>query len=737
MSEIALTDQKGGSPPTHSRVEILATFVADPILTILRYWFHEFRYESEFLPTSYGQIFPRLFEQAGPFQAGDIHVVLFSIRDLIPEGDRANLVQETHANVVEFVKALNSGVATRGGTWIVVRCLDPKANATEDDLRGFNQQAEYIATHTNELAQTTYVDATNLGSVYRIESFFDDLADQHAHIPYTDAYYTAIGTSVFRAIRSRLGQVYKLIVTDCDGTLWDGICGEMEPRELSIQPPYKWLHTLLQSKKSAGMLLAICSQNSVNDVQAVFAQREDFELAFTDFTAYKINWKEKTDNIQGLARELHIALESVIFLDNDPVQRTKVRTALPQVLVPELPAEPKEWPSYLEHVWAFDTFWVTEEASRRTSLYREHTDRENLRSSSSSLSQFLKELDLQVSIEPATEKDIPRLFELLNRVTQFNANSVRIKESDIAELILSEQGEWLAVRVEDRFGDYGLVGAMSCRYEADFCTIGSFLLSCRALGRGVEHQMVRAIGKRTLTKKINQLRFEVAKTSRNMPAMEFCKRLGLSESDLHAGWLQLAAVDAVALLADDTSFPNLDTAHKSELGTVEPSRISEPVTSSLPSESECILAATTSAQNNPALYRKAQLLGERAQPGKKLAQVAPRTEIEKRMMRLFQDLLGHDNIGIDEEFFDVGGHSLLAMRLLSRIRDAFGVDLPIRLLFMQRLTIANLSNIVEAGSTPEENTAHLDTIKNALDSFSDKEIAELFGDLEANENDES
>jgi acyl carrier protein len=153
-------------------------------------------------------------------------------------------------------------------------------------------------------------------------------------------------------------------------------------------------------------------------------------------------------------------------------------------------------------------------------------------------------------------------------------------------------------------------------------------------------------------------------------------------------------------------------------------------------EADRILAATISVRDLPALYRKAQLIGERAHQGIHKASVAPRTEIEKRMMGLFQDLLGHDNIGIDEEFFDVGGHSLLAMRLLSRIRDAFGVDLPIRLLFMQRLTIANLANIVEAGSTPEENTAHLDTIKNALDSFSDKEIAELFGDLGPNENSE-
>ncbi|MEX2492295.1 MAG: HAD-IIIC family phosphatase [Nitrospirales bacterium] len=727
---------KGVSPSTCARVEILATFVADPVLAMLRYWFHEFRYEAEFLPTIYGQLFPRLFGPAEPFQASDIHVVLFAVRDLIPEAEKPHVAQETHPNVVEFLNALTSGVTTRGGTWIVVRCPDPTAHSTEEAMGVFNTQAAYIATHATTLARTTYLDATNLDATYQFTSCFDDLTDRHAHIPYTDAYYTAIGTSVFRAIRSRLGQVYKLIVTDCDGTLWDGICGEVEPRKLGMPPHFRWLHQWLQQKKLNGMLLAMCSQNNPDDVDAVFAERGDLGLAPTDFTAHRINWKEKADNIQDLSQELKIALDSVIFLDNDPVQRNKVRATLPHVLVPDLPPDPIAWPSYLEKVWAFDTFAVTEEASRRTSLYREHADREKVRSNSFSLSQFLHQLGLQVSIAPATEKDIPRLFELVNRVTQFNANGIRVTETDIAQFILSDQEEWLAVRVEDRFGNYGLVGAMACRYETDFCTIGSFLLSCRALGRGVEHQMVRVLGKRALAKQIGLLRFVVAKTSRNLPAIEFYKRLGMSESDLHAGWFQLGVAEAMSLPNEDKSFPSLDSADESGRGPVEPQRAQVPTIASLSSESEYILAATISVQDIPALTRKAQWLDKQPNGGVHKVHAAPRTEVEKKMMGLFQDLLGHDNIGIDEEFFDVGGHSLLAMRLLSRIRDAFDVDLPIRLLFMQRLTIANLATVVEAGSTPEENTAHLDTIKNTLDSFSEKEIAELFGDLGSHENNE-
>ncbi len=734
MRDVALTDHPSGWSSIHSKLEVLATFVADPVLENLRFWFHEFHYETEFLPTSYGQIFVRLLERTELFQAGDIHVVLFALRDLIPEGERANLTQQTHPNVIEFVKALSSGVSTRGGTWIVVRCLDPTGENTEEVLKGFNQQAEYIEAHAKELAQTLYLDATNLGSQYNIESFFDALTDQHGHIPYTDVYYTAIATSIFRAIRSRLGQVYKLIVTDCDGTLWDGICGEMEPHELSILPHFRWLHDLLQRKKSSGMLLAICSQNNIHEVQEVFAQRNDFGLALTDFSANKINWNNKAANIQDLAQELNISPESVIFLDNDPVQRNQVRTSLPQVLVPELPAEPQEWPSYLEHVWAFDTFWVTEEASKRTSLYQDHAARENVRLSSSSLSQFLKDLGLQISIAPANEKDIPRLFELLNRVTQFNSNGIRMMESDIAELILSQHGEWFAVRVEDRFGDYGLVGAMSCRYETEFCTIGSFLLSCRALARGVENQMLQAVAHHAVSHQIPQLKFMIAKTSRNLPAIEFFRRLGMSESELQAGWFQIHTASAMSLPDDEQSFTSPYATKKSPR---ESEGVTRPVESVHSGEADRILSAAIRVQDLADLSRHVRFTSQQPQEATHKPQAVPHTEIQQRMMILFQDLLGHGNFGIDDEFFDVGGHSLLAMRLLSRIRDAFDVDLPIRLLFMQRLTIANLATIVEAGSTPEENTAPLESIKNALDSFSDSEIAELFGDLGSDEHHES
>ena len=221
-----------------------------------------------------------------------------------------------------------------------------------------------------------------------------------------------------------------------------------------------------------------------------------------------------------------------------------------------------------------------------------------------------------------------------------------------------------------------------------------------------------------------------------MPAIEFLKRLGLSASGLRAGWFQLDAASAAAQ-PDDDSLPSLDSPDNSVRVADGAPGAEAHMMSDIPSgEAERILATAKSARNMNALYRKAQLIGERTKQGIAKAHSTPRTEVEKRIVSIFQELLGHDNIDVDEEFFDAGGHSILTMRLLNRIRDAFGVDLPIRLLYTERLTIANLATIVEACSTPKENNAQLDTIKNALDWFSDEEITGLFDDLGTSHNSE-
>jgi hypothetical protein len=241
--------------------------------------------------------------------------------------------------------------------------------------------------------------------------------------------------------------------------------------------------------------------------------------------------------------------------------------------------------------------------------------------------------------------------------------------------------------------------------------------------------MLRAIGKRARANGIGEIRFAVAETRRNSPAIDYLKRLGMSASDLRAGSFRLDAARAV-VQSDDESLPRTGSTHRPARTADEDAAVeADGMTNAAAGEAERILEAAKSVRNLDDLYHTGRLIVEQAGRTGDKTYTAPRSETEKTIVGIFEDLLGHDNFGVDEEFFDVGGHSLLVMRLLSRIKAVFAVDLPIRTLFIERLTIENLARIVEKSSTLEENSAELESIRNALDALSDEEIAGLFGDL--------
>lgn len=714
------------------QVEILGTFVVEPLQQSLQYWSDHFHHNCTFLNGEYGQLFQRLLQQDTDHRNADIHALAFAVRDLVPDGQLSDLSGGSiHSNIKEFIDAVKASISGDAGSWMIVRCPDPVAGKS-GLIQKYDIQAAHIAKAFNQDARINFIDASDLGSDYKVDGIFDEVSDKHGHIPYTEAYYQALGAVIYRLIRARLGTAYKLIVTDCDGTLWEGVCGETGADKLSLLPEQLWLQQFLKNKKDKGMLLAICSQNNTDDVEAVFSCRGDFALSLDDFTKTKINWSPKADNIQQLAMALNVGLESIIFLDNDPIQRNHVRMNLPQVLVPELPENIDRWPLYLRHVWAFDSLQATGESKRRHLLYRDHALREDVRSNARSFTQFLKNLGLNIKIKEAAETEMPRIFELVNRVTQFNINGAQLTESEISAMIMADNEGWLVVQVEDRFGDYGLVGAVGHKIKNGTFFINSFLLSCRSLGRGVENKMIQKVSEQARQRGFTRLNFVVCQTNRNYPGLAYLRHFGLVDSDIQAG---VFAVDVSAVEENSEQVglwqENVEPRYPDRSG--DKNIHQNYMLAENPSgESESILSAAKLLSELYASSGGMHLTGESFGTVENQA-AASLSDTEKRIYRIFQDVLGQQAIAADEEFFDAGGHSLLVIRLLSRIKDEFDVDLPIRLLFTEKLSVVNLASIVEDSSTPEENSAEFDSIKNALDTFSDKELESLFGDLEKTE----
>jgi FkbH-like protein len=244
-----------------------------------------------------------------------------------------------------------------------------------------------------------------------------------------------------------------------------------------------------------------------------------------DLVAWRINWQSKSENLVSLSQELGLSLDSFIFLDDDPMVCAEIRASLPEVLTLLLPPVPSEIPAFLRHVWVLDHDSLTNEDRQRTKLYQEHFMREQVRRDSTSLEVFLANLELAVTISKMADAEVERVAELTMRTNQFNTTSQRRTPLEMKQLQGAASTDGLVVHVKDRFGDYGLVGAILCQTENDGLIVDSFLLSCRALGRGVEHRVIAHLGLLAQQRGLKTVNIMCKPSPKNIPAVVFLKSL--------------------------------------------------------------------------------------------------------------------------------------------------------------------------------------------------------------------
>jgi FkbH-like protein len=242
--------------------------------------------------------------------------------------------------------------------------------------------------------------------------------------------------------------------------------------------------------------------------------------------AMRLNWSPKSQNLKELAAELGLGLDSFIFIDDSPLECAEVEAHCPEVLTLQLPPAAEKIPQLLRHVWALDRRKSTAEDTRRTALYRANLERESSRREAMSLGEFLAGLELVVTIAAAAPHQLDRVAQLTQRTNQLNLSTVRRSAAEIALLCESGARECLAVEVRDRFGDYGLVGAILFVAGAKAIEVDTFLLSCRALGRGVEHRMLAFLGELARARGKAGVEVPFVPTDKNRPAREFLESVG-------------------------------------------------------------------------------------------------------------------------------------------------------------------------------------------------------------------
>jgi len=329
-------------------------------------------------------------------------------------------------------------------------------------------------------------------------------------------------------IKPLMALTKKCIVLDLDNTLWGGVVGEEGLEGIKLGPtpegrPFLEFQKFLLALFNRGVILAINSKNNPDDVKEVFEKHPHMILKEENFASMQINWNDKISNMGAIAEEINIGIDSLVFIDDDKLNREMIREEFPEVLVVELPDDPALYLKTIMEVNDFNILQITEEDKEKGRMYAEQRKRTELHKTATDITEYLKNLKMVVTVEKASSFNIPRISQLTQKTNQFNMATRRYLEEDIKKFSESDNFLVASIKVEDKFGDNGITGAAIVEKKEGEWRIDTFLLSCRVIGRRVEETLLAYILNEAKKENAKLLVGEFIPTKKNAPAKDFYK----------------------------------------------------------------------------------------------------------------------------------------------------------------------------------------------------------------------
>jgi FkbH-like protein len=706
-------------PTRRPRIAVSATFTTEPLEPSLRFWGRRLGSDFEIRFAPYNQLPQTLHDPASEFARNPdgLNLMLARLEDLgqFHRFDEMALAQ-IGRNLDHLVQGLKEARGHFSAPVLWVLC-PPSPPFIEEASRGAFARA--AAARCKEALKgvggVQVLDWDDVGRLCPVADPHNPDGERLGRIPYTDLFFAALGTVAVRWWDALTRAPYKVIAVDCDNTLWAGICGEDGPEGVVLDPARRRLHEFLLAQRDAGMLLAMASKNNEQEVLETFAAHPEFPLRPEHFAAWRINWEAKADNLAGLAATLNVGLDSFIFLDDNPKECAEVAEGAPDVLSLALPEPIDLTLAWLGRVWAFDHPIVTAEDRQRSAYYEQGRAFTQAARTAASLEDFMRKLGLVVQIAPLNPEHLARAAQLTQRTNQFNTTTVRRTEADLASLAASPQGAVFTASVIDRFGEYGLTGLMVTEQRDTELWIESLLLSCRVLGRGVEHRLLRFAGQQAFDLGLERVVVPFVPTSRNAPARQFLDSLSTNArtADGEAIVYHLNAEELAKLEWKPNSAQHIEPA------AVRPTP--RPLAPRRFNGYAAIAAELGTAENVLEAIRheaRALLAGG---PGAD----APASDIELKLAAIWAELLRKPHLRLTDNFFDLGGHSLLAVLLIMRIKEELGVELAVDDVYSATLTLGELAQLVEAKQAGGLAADEYEALLKEIEGLSEDEVRAL------------
>ena len=353
-----------------------------------------------------------------------------------------------------------------------------------------------------------------------------------AKYPFATTMIPLYADNLMRIVAAQMGRSRRVLVLDLDNTMWGGIVGDdgIEGLALGSGSALGEAHSALQrmalSLKQRGIILCVSSKNDEAIALDAFRNHPEMILKEDDIVAFRVNWDDKAANIKLIADGIDLGLESFVFLDDNPAERKRVRDALPAVAVPELPEDPSEWLAVFQAAGYFEQTSFSREDQLRAGFYKANALRAAQMERIGNHDDYLRSLGMTLSIAPFDAAGRKRIAQLIAKSNQFNLTTRRYSEAEIAALQSDPDALTIQARLEDIFGDNGMISAVICRQTGPRLEVDTWIMSCRVLGRRVEETILQYMVEQARLKGVTEIIGRYVPTARNGLVRGHFEKLG-------------------------------------------------------------------------------------------------------------------------------------------------------------------------------------------------------------------
>jgi FkbH-like protein len=543
----ARSEGKDLDPLTPFRLAVLSNSTVDFIVPALVASAARYGVALDVIQPSYDQVAQEAMTPDSMVNSSKPDAVLFALdyRALplkLSLGD-AEACSATVQGVIGYLQALRNGIKINSNAV----CIFQTFASPVETLFGSLDRAlpgtlrRLIDTINCELAQSVLgsgdvlFDVAGLAETVGLADWQDPALWNLGKFSFSDRLVPLYADHVARTLAAIRGMGRKVLILDLDNTVWGGVIGDdgLDGIKVAQGDARGEAHLAVQrfalDLRQRGIVLAVSSKNTDEVAREPFEKHPEMLLKLDHIAVFQANWNDKASNIHAIAEELSLGLDAMVFLDDNPAERGLIRQLLPQVAVPELPDEPAYYARTLAAAGYFEAVTFATEDLKRAGFYQDNAKRASLQKQVGGVDAYLASLDMTITFQPFDATSRVRIVQLINKSNQFNLTTRRYTDPEVAGLENDPSVFTLQVRLADIFGDNGMISVVICRPRNEgVWEIDTWLMSCRVLGRKVEHMVLREINEHALTAGIHKLVGVYRPTDRNNLVVDHYAKLGFT-----------------------------------------------------------------------------------------------------------------------------------------------------------------------------------------------------------------